>query len=262
MKQIITDASLLAVTAEPLEFLADIGIDRTEGDKIIKEIKEIMSADSSIIALSAPQIGINRRIFCIRFNDVIKTFINPIITKKTGSILTVESCLSLPGKEILISRPEEITTVYYTDEFKYEDNKLLGSAAAIFDQQIQILDGVLPSDLGLVSSIETDGKLSDLTEEEFKEVKEIYQKFIQLKTANAEQAIQENKELSKQYNNLKFAEGVINGRIAVVEDEESAKQRKALNKATKAMHIAEAKTKTKTEFKSGIRTILRKRGHK
>ena len=39
----------------------------------------------------------------------------------------------MPGKEI-IARPEEITVVYYTDDFKYEENKLVGPAAAIFDQ--------------------------------------------------------------------------------------------------------------------------------
>jgi hypothetical protein len=29
----------------------------------------------------------------------------------------------MPGKEILITRPEELTVVYYTEDFKYEENK-------------------------------------------------------------------------------------------------------------------------------------------
>ena len=60
-----------------------------------------------------------------------------------------------------------------------EDNKLLGIAARLFDQQYQLLDGVSPADLGLVSDIEQDGSLSELTEEEFNQVIEIYKQFVQ-----------------------------------------------------------------------------------
>jgi len=58
-----------------------------------------------------------------------------------------------PGKEFVIGRPEEITVVYYNEDFKYEDNKLMGYAAALFDQQYQLLEGVLPDELGLMSDI-------------------------------------------------------------------------------------------------------------
>ena len=48
----------------------------------------------------------------------------------------------MPGQEILITRPEEITIVYYNDEFKYEENKLLGAAARLFDQSAQLLESL------------------------------------------------------------------------------------------------------------------------
>ena len=125
MKKIRTHLKKLSIPSEPLTFLTDQGPQTEEGIKIISEIKKVMEKDESILALSAPQIGINKRIFCLRFNDQIKTFINPIITKKKGIIVAVETCASMPGKEIVVGRPEEITVVYYNDDFKYEDNKLI-----------------------------------------------------------------------------------------------------------------------------------------
>jgi peptide deformylase len=82
MVEIIKDIEKLTSVAKPLQFLTEQGIEKEEGLEIIGKIKEAMEADSAILALAAPQIGIDSRIFCIRFNDQIKTFINPIITKK------------------------------------------------------------------------------------------------------------------------------------------------------------------------------------
>ena len=212
---IITDLNLLQTPAEPLEFLTEAGTQREEGEEIIAKLKAVME-EKILITLAAPQIGINKRIFCIRFADQIKAFINPIITKKTGSIIGPETFNSLPGKEILIARPEEIRAVYYTDDFKYEDNKFLKTAARLFDQQCQILDGILPNELGLVSDIEEDGSLWDLTDGEFNQVVEVYKEFVKTKTKAFNEAISEAEQGA--YKNLKFSEDVINGRTEVQED--------------------------------------------
>ena len=216
MRQIITDLTELARPASPLQFITKEGFDKDEGLSIIKDIKEIMEADRSIISLSAPQIGIDARIFCIRFQDAIKTFVNPVVTKKSNFVVRPETFIGMPGKEILIIRPEELTVVYYTDEFKYEENKLLGAAARVFDQSAQLLDGVLPDELGLISDVEEDGSLSALTDEEIAEVTEIYKKFIEAKMAAAHKEIDGNADLEKQYKSLLFAENVINGRASVI----------------------------------------------
>ena len=120
MEKIIIDLEKLAQPAEPLTFLSEQGADTAEGTEIINKIKAAMELHKDLLALAAPQIGINKRIFCLRFNDQIKAFINPIITKKKGLKIVVETCASMPGKEIVIGRPEEITVVYYNCEFNYE----------------------------------------------------------------------------------------------------------------------------------------------
>ena len=261
MESIIVDLEKLCNPAEPLTFLAEDGAHTEEGLEIISKIKEVLAADEGLIALAAPQIGINKRIFCIRFNDQIKTFINPIITKKTGLKITVETCSSMPGKEIVIGRPEELTVVYYNDEFNYEDNKLLGAAAGIFDQQAQLLDGVLPHELGLVSDIEADGKIE---ETELGEIIAFYKDtFLPSRLEVLNNAISENEAAAKHFKELKFTENVINGRIQVLEPEAEAakriKAKKAANKAIASMRGSQ-KAQQKAEFTNYIKNIS-KRAH-
>ena len=63
-------------------------INREKEDKLLKEIisniKKTMKKNS-LVSLSAPGIGYNKRVFCIDFSDnEIKTFINPVITYKSA----------------------------------------------------------------------------------------------------------------------------------------------------------------------------------
>jgi peptide deformylase len=259
MESIIYDVDVLSIPSEPLTFLTEQGAKTEEGEEIIKKIKEVMEANPELLALSAPQIGISKRIFCLRFNDQIKTFINPIITKKKGLNIVIETCASMPGKEIVIGRPEEITVVYYNDEFKYEDNKLVGVAASMFDQQAQILDGVLPSELGLVSDIKEDGKIED---SDLVEIIPFYRDtFLPSRLASLNETIASDKEATKYFNQLKFTEGVINGRNAVVEPEEEAtkraKARKAANKAIFNASKNEAAMQ-KAAFKNFVQKVSKK----
>ena len=258
METIITDIETLSTPAEPLEFLTEQGAKTEEGTEIINKIKEILESNKDLIALSAPQIGINKRVFCLRFNDQVKAFINPIITKKKGLKIVVETCASMPGKEIVIGRPEEITVVYYNGEFNYEDNKLVGVAASLFDQQAQILDGVLPSELGLVSDIEEDGKIEDA---DLAEIIPLYKDtFLPSKLNCLKTAIEADKDTAKAYQHLKFTEGVINGRIAVLEPEEETvkrvKAKKAANKAIASANKAE-RAMQQAEFKNFVKRVSR-----
>lgn len=203
-----------------------------------------MEAHKDIIALAAPQIGIGKRVFALRFDNTIKFFVNPILTKKQKYSLGVETFASMPGKEIFTSRPEEVSVVYYTEDFKYEDNKLLGPAARLFDQQCQLLDGVTPDEIGLVSDVEEDGPLADLTEGEWKELIEIYKQFVKAKSGSLESAIQEDEDYAKQYKSLKFTEAVINGRAAIVDQGEAGVRR------NRAQRRADAKLAKKLKAKA------------
>jgi peptide deformylase len=259
MVEIIKDIEKLTNPAAPLQFLTEQGVEKEEGLEIISKIKEVMEADPTILALAAPQLGIDSRIFCIRFNDQIKTFINPIVTKKSNYGIKPETFISMPGKEILITRPEELTVVYYTDEFKYEENKLLGAAARLFDQHNQLLDGVTPAELGLVSDVEVDGSLADLSEEEIAQVTDIYKQFIKAKSTALQAEIEQDPELEKAYRQLKFTEKVITGDALVIADEEEDKRHKAANKlAMKSM--IKAVNIEKQQNKAQLKHFLTRKG--
>ena len=178
------------------------------------------------------------------------------MVKKRGMNITIETCASMPGKEIVIGRPEEITVVYYNDKFDYEDNKLLGVAASLFDQQAQILDGVLPSELGLVSDIELDGKIED---EDLQEIIPFYKDtFLPSRLSSLKEAIEADEEAKKGFKYLKFTEEVINGRIEVVESEEEVSRRvkakKAANKTIANMKATE-KAMQKGEFNKFVSKV-------
>lgn len=257
--KIITDVELLATPSEPLEFLTEQGAQKEEGTNIINKLKEVMEANPELLALAAPQIGINKRIFCLRFNDQIKSFINPIITKKKGINIVIETCASMPGKEVVIGRPEEITVVYYNDKFDYEDNKLVGVAASMFDQQAQLLDGVLPTELGLVSDIELDGKIE---ETDLAEIIPFYKDtFLPTRLNSLKTVIEADESAAKGFKHLKFTEGVINGRITVIEpEEETAKRASAKKAANKAIFNAGKQQKQiqQAEFKSFVKRVSKR----
>lgn len=254
MKEIIKDLAALWEPSEQLTFIDKDGDHKEEGQEIIKDLKEAMEADKNILALAAPQIGINKRLFGIKFEDSTKFFINPIITKKADYKVSIEGWASLPGKEILIARPEEITVVYYNEDFKYEDNKLSGYAARIFDQQVNILDGVLPTELGLVSDIKENGAFADLSEEDVTEAVKIYYEFIKAKSTILSKSLSEDADLKDTYKRMKFAEDVINGRAQVIENPNeklttgNREQRRAALKDIKKTH---SKNKQKLDAKKG-----------
>lgn len=259
MESIITDLEQLGQAAEPLTFLSEEGAKTDEGKEIIEKLKAVLEAQPDLLGVSAPQIGINKRIFCLRFNDVIKTFINPIITKKTGIKIVVETCASMPGKEIVIARPAELTCVYYNDDFKYEDNKLLDVAASIFDQHAQMLDGVYPNELGLVSDIETDGRIE---EADLETIIPFYRDtFLPTKLKGLQDFISTDEKAQKDYKFLKFTEGVINGRNAVVEPEGAAKSRAAAKRAANKTMVNMAKAEQnaqKMSFNNFVKNISKK----
>ena len=258
MIDIITDLEVLSNPAEPLKFLTESGPDSTEGNEIIAQLITAMNEHSDVLALSAPQIGINKRIFGIRFEDQIKIFIDPIITKKGNFIIAPETCASMPGKEILISRPEELTMVYYTQEYKYEENKLLGAAARLFDQQCQLLDGVTPAELGLISDVETDGSLADLNEEEIAEFIEFYKQYVKVKLESLNKQIEADPDLAEKYKSLSFSEKVVNGHAALIA-EDGAKRKAAVTK-TVALSLKGAATSEKAARQANLKQFLNRKG--
>ena len=129
----------------------------------------------------------------------------------------------------------------------------------MFDQQAQILDGVYPSELGLVSDIETDGKIED---SDLEAIIPFYKDtFLPTKLKSMMQTIDSDEEAKKAYRYLSFTEGVINGRNVIVEPEADAKRRnKAKHAANNSMtNMAMAsKAAQKMSFNNYVKDISKK----
>jgi peptide deformylase len=109
-------------------------------------VQTMYSADG--IGLAAPQIGVALRIFVVDLSvgkniDDLITFVNPILTKEEGTQLEEEGCLSLPGFNSKIIRPEKATVTGLNREGDSHTIESAGLLARAFQHEIDHLDGKL-----------------------------------------------------------------------------------------------------------------------
>ena len=212
VKTIITDTALLSDRADEI----DVEEDKELVAQIILELKDTILADKNIAALAAPQIGYKYRIFCINFDGDIRTFINPIITDVEGTCLVRESCPSLPDREFVIPRNESIVAIYQTGDILPEANRFKDIAAAVFQQQVNLLDGVLISDYGL----EIDENFDKATEEERNELLDFYVESLKEYTEKCNAEIEENAELKQISDAIDFINKVSTGEVTLMPKED------------------------------------------
>jgi peptide deformylase len=76
---------------------------------LIKDMIETMY-DAQGAGLAAPQVGILKRIFVVDILDGkgARVFINPEFIEKEGSQKDVEGCLSVPGRQGEVDRPNKV----------------------------------------------------------------------------------------------------------------------------------------------------------
>jgi peptide deformylase len=69
-----------------------------------------MHFDGRGIGLAAPQVGVLKRVFVVDLGDEhgLIEFVNPEIVESTGSVVSVEGCLSVPGQSGEVDRPDRI----------------------------------------------------------------------------------------------------------------------------------------------------------
>lgn len=200
-----------------------IGMDmqtKPEVAKTIKDLKETIYANKNLVALSAPQIGIFERIFCIRFaNGDIRAFINPMISKTDGFHLVREVNPSLPGRSFIVPRHDRIIAMYQTPTGKPEESRFEGVVGEVFQHMVNMLDGVLISDIGL----EVDEDFDNATDDERSEVIKAFLEIIKQRTEQVNKEIESDEELKKTRDAINFLKGVATGEIKVEQQEELIK---------------------------------------
>ena len=216
IKDVITDEVALS------EWCTEI--DTRKDGKLMQEIilalKNTMK-EKNLISLAAPQIGYDKRIFCIRFGDKdYRTFINPAIENNMNVTMSREKCSSIPGKEFILPRFNKIKFWFTTPMSKVESGTLVGRAAHVFQHALEHLNGALISDIGL----EIDELFDQATEEEREEVLKMYAESLDLRLKQLNEEISNDKELKEIDDAIKFINSVKDG-STVLEKVETKKEK-------------------------------------
>lgn len=206
--KIVTDKEKLSQRCDEINVLHE----GKKASSIINSLKDTIKANPEYIALSAPQIGKNARIFVVRFSDgEYKTYINPMITKTEGIHLSREFNPSLPGKEYLMPRHNKIMVLFQNLKGQVDQHVIEGVVAEVFQQQVQLLDGILLDDFGLEIIPEFD----KASKKQQQEVIDWWLNGLKEMDANLNQDINNDEDLLKVKKAIDFMKGVAVGDIKI-----------------------------------------------
>lgn len=207
VKEIITDVDKLG------EWCVEINTHK-EGkllQEIVLSLKQTMR-ERNLVSLAAPQIGYNRRVFCLRFgeNDY-RTFVNPVIENNTAFQFARETCSSIPEKTFVIPRFGSLKVFFTTPLGKIESTKLVGMSAFKFQHCLDHLNGLILSDIGL----EIDEMFDNATDEERAEVLRMYAESLDIRQKELTKIVEEDAELKQIDEAAKFMASVHAGETTI-----------------------------------------------
>ena len=206
VKTVITDYEAYDNRAEEIDL-------RKEGklaQQTIIDLKHTIQKNN-YVCLAAPHIGVNKRIVCINFNGQIRTFINPLMGQVKGFELSRESCPAIPGKQFIRPRHNDINVMYQTPLGKVESLSFKGMAAKVMQYGIDILDGLLLSDIGL----ELDENWDKATQEERDAVIDMYLESLDLQRKQIKVEIENDPESKQLMDAIAFMESVERGETQI-----------------------------------------------
>ena len=217
VKELIFDEEQLGVRSDELNVRKE--------NKLIKSIVldlKFAVRKYGVLGMCANQIGIPKRVIVLNFNGDLRAFVNPLITKAEGLSFNREVLPNLPGKNYLVPRYNNINVTFMTANGKIQDCNLLGVAAHIMQQQVDLLEGILISDVGF----EIDKDFENASEEEKAKVMELFLESIDLRREELEKEINENDDLRKMREGIDFIHSVQRGETILEPQFETVKEEK------------------------------------
>jgi len=108
--------------------------------KLISDMVETLYTERGV-GLAANQVGVSKRLIVLDDGSGLMILINPKIISKRGKIVLPEGCLSFPGLELEIKRPEKIEVEYLDKNGRLRKIKAEQMLARIICHEIDHLDG-------------------------------------------------------------------------------------------------------------------------
>ena len=130
----IYPAKILKQKARPVGFIDN------EIKKLIDDMVETLYAKEGA-GLAANQVGELKQIAVVDVGDGLRVFINPKIVDKKGKVVSAEGCLSLPGYELLVKRPQKIFVEYLDKSGKVRKLKAQDLLARVICHELDHLQG-------------------------------------------------------------------------------------------------------------------------
>lgn len=113
---------------------------------LLKDMADTMyKADGA--GLAAPQVGILRRVVVVDDGNGLIELVNPEIIAKEGEQCGPEGCLSVPGRQGFVCRPQKVTVRAQDKHGKFFEKTGEGLLARAFCHEIDHLNGVLYVDI-------------------------------------------------------------------------------------------------------------------
>ena len=109
---------------------------------IFRDMQAIMKSTNGI-GFAAPQIGISSRLVVAEVGDHKVQLANPVITKRWGTDVMEEGCLSLPGIRVFVKRAREITVTGLDEKGEQMELEAKGLIARVLQHEIDHLNGRL-----------------------------------------------------------------------------------------------------------------------
>ena len=128
---------------------------------LIQDMLETMY-EANGVGLAAPQVGVLKRIVTIDVGEGPIVLVNPEIISQGGSQTGPEGCLSVPGKQGNVTRPNEVTVKAFDENMKPRLVKGTELLARAICHECAHLEGQLYVDL-------VEGELMDTAPDEEEE---------------------------------------------------------------------------------------------
>lgn len=213
---------VLAIVKDPIKLsnrCDEINVfeNNKEVRRIVSDLKATIKANKDLMALAAPQLGYNARIFCIRFADEdIQTFINPMITKREGKCLMIEHTDAIPDKEFMIQRSQRIMAGYQRTSGQYNELSLKNPVAALFESMLDLIDGTLFFKYETIG-LEIDSAYYKASQEEKEELHNWYfDTFVPARLKSLEETAKNDEDIQKLQTQIKYFKSVIEGETEIV----------------------------------------------